>query len=369
MSDKKTEDALPQSSTYTYKWSPESESELPLADFLSKYKPSMVQDDGTKPWIWVRGSQKASKDDEKVDTAVEEAQALLEEVTEKVESIKNDDSIPMRSSKKTGAKSKKELREAEQAQATEKLKEISIRTGYVSGKWLIFAPADKVDMIWSAVATSLVSGPLSSTAAYLAKVATSPKHDTPNYQHVLCIYMPDVYDKAAVAEVLKTLVGKHGVTTLGVKSNLYTSIGLDSKHASGVPSTVWKNTAVLPDAEIKALKEAYFADLEASKSKPKPAASVPDAVVDDSEQPAEKPAAKGKGKPKLKKKAGKDDPFASDSGEENASPPAPAPKKKAAPKGKKRGKQVDDDEEDDERGGDASVSEDEKKPAKKRRAK
>ena len=48
---------------------------------------------------------------------------------------------------------------------------------------------------------SLVSGPLASTAAFTAKVSTSPEHDQPNYQHVMCIYVPDVYDKDAMAEV------------------------------------------------------------------------------------------------------------------------------------------------------------------------
>ena len=48
---------------------------------------------------------------------------------------------------------------------------------------------------------SLVEGPLSKTAAYLAKVATCPVTDTHNSQHVLCIYVPDVYDKPAVTEV------------------------------------------------------------------------------------------------------------------------------------------------------------------------
>ena len=52
---------------------------------------------------------------------------------------------------------------------------------------------------------SLVSGPLSSTSASLAKVATCPKSETPNYQHLLCIYLPNVYDKAAVIEVRASL--------------------------------------------------------------------------------------------------------------------------------------------------------------------
>jgi len=160
----------------------------------------MVQNDGTKPWIWVRGSAPL-KEDTGVIEAREEAAKLLTEVTERVENIKNDDSIPIRSNKKTGAKSKKEVREQVQAEATDKLKEIAIKHGLVSGKWLLFAPADKVDMIWSSIASSLVSGPLCSTSAYLAKVATSPEQETAKFQHLICVYIPDVYDKASVTEV------------------------------------------------------------------------------------------------------------------------------------------------------------------------
>ncbi len=48
---------------------------------------------------------------------------------------------------------------------------------------------------------SLVSGPLAETSAFQAKVATSPQEENPNYQHVICVYMPDVYDKDAVTKV------------------------------------------------------------------------------------------------------------------------------------------------------------------------
>ena len=72
-------------------------------------------------------------------------------------------------------------------------------------------------MIWSSIAcsscflnicsnltvksASLVSGPLCSTSAHLAKVATSPEQETANFQHLICVYIPDVYDKASVTEV------------------------------------------------------------------------------------------------------------------------------------------------------------------------
>ncbi|TFY65444.1 hypothetical protein EVJ58_g1967 [Rhodofomes roseus] len=170
---------------------------------------------------------------------------------------------------------------------------------------LIFAPTDKVDLVWSTIANSLISGPLASTSAHCAKVATCPKHEVPNYSHVLCLYVPNVYDKEDVTEIMKILLRKHGMNLMGVKSNLYTAIGLDSKHPSGIPSTVWKNSALMPETDIKKLKEEYFAELAAAKN-------------NDTEKTAARKAAAGtvaKSKPKLKRKAENDDPFASEDDE------------------------------------------------------
>ncbi|KAI0783070.1 hypothetical protein C8Q75DRAFT_860478 [Abortiporus biennis] len=312
------DDILPTS--YQYEW--DSSSELSLKDFLAKYKPSMVQNDGTKPWIWVQKSK--SEEENGREAAIDEAAKYVKEVAEKVEAIKNDDSIPLRGNKKKGTKSKKELREELQSEAAEKLKEISERHGYVSGKWLIFAPADRIDIIWSTVANSIIEGPLNPTSVHLAKVATSPKNDTPNYQHVMCLYMPNVYDKETVLEVMKVLLRKHGLNLNGVKSNLYTSIGLDSKHPSGIQSTVWRNTALLKETEIKELKDAYYAELSAAKAEVK-------------EQSAQAKAEGSGGdsttkvKPKLKRKAAEDDPFASDDEEE----PKESEKKALKPKATK----------------------------------
>ncbi|KAH9485488.1 UPF0696 protein C11orf68-like protein [Psilocybe cubensis] len=287
---------------YKYSWNPSSS--MLLQDFLTKFKPSMVQNDGSKPWIWVRGSENPKSSQDYAE-AYAEASELLKKVTEKVESIKNDESIPTRSNKKTGAKSKKEVREQVQAEATEQLKEIAIKHGYVCGKWLIFAAADKVDQIWSAIAKSLVSGPLHATPAYLAKVSTSPQHETPNAQHLICVYLPDVYDKASVTEVMKLLLRNHGVNLSGVKSDLYTHIGIDSKHPSGVPSTDLKN--------------AFFAELNASKSLPKSEAAKATIVNasdcnDENTQSKDEVKPKPKPKPKLKRKM--DDPFASEEEED-----------------------------------------------------
>ncbi|KAJ8696909.1 hypothetical protein PTI98_006732 [Pleurotus ostreatus] len=295
-----------------YSWS--SKHEFTLDEFLNKYRPSMVQNDGTKPWIWVNGSKGRDFDAEAQNAACEEGAQYLNEVTARVEEIKNDPSIPVRSNKKTGAKSKKELREQVQATATEKLKEISLKHKYVCGKWLVFAAADKVDVIWKGIATSLVSGPLAETSAFQAKVATSPQEENPNYQHVICVYMPDVYDKDAATKVMRVLLRNHGLNLSGVKSDMYTSLGIDSKHPSGIPSTIWKNTSLMKDAEIKELKEAFFAELSTAKPKATEDKEQKGASGDEEKTHiggSSTKKATAKPGPKLKKKVA-DDPFASD---------------------------------------------------------
>ncbi|KAI0821394.1 translation initiation factor eIF 4e-like domain-containing protein [Irpex lacteus] len=320
------DDELPATESYPYFW--HKESELTLQDFLKKYKPSMVQNDGTKPWLWVEKAQ-SSEDDADRDKAEKEAAVLLEEVTEKVESIKNDDSIPVRANKKKGLKSKKELREEVQAEASEKLKDISIRHHWVSGKWLIFAPPDKVDLVWSTLATSLVEGPLASTCATLAKVSTSPKDESQNYQHVMCLYVPDVYDKDKVIEVMRVLLRNHGLNLMGVKSNLYTAIGLDSKHPSGIQSTVWKNSALMKEADIKALKDEYYAELNASK------ATTAEKVADE-KKPTPLASSGATGKPKLKQKQVQNNIFESDDEDEKVPKAKPLSKADTDTKAKAR---------------------------------
>jgi hypothetical protein len=45
------------------------------------------------------------------------------------------DEIPVRANKKKGLKSKKEVREEIQSKATEDLKAIALKHGFVAGKW------------------------------------------------------------------------------------------------------------------------------------------------------------------------------------------------------------------------------------------
>ncbi|KAF8622655.1 hypothetical protein AX15_006766 [Amanita polypyramis BW_CC] len=192
-------DDIPPQSSYPYYWSEGSESSID--EFVTKYRPSMVQNDGTKPWLWVEGSESKFYSDVGREPATLEAIDLLKGCTAKIENIKTNKSIPLRSNKKSGAISKRELREWLQKEATEELKRIAIKHNYFTGKWLIFAPADKVDTIWATLAGSLVSGPLASSSARLAKVSINPDTETSHYRHVIYLYIPNVYDKNDVTAV------------------------------------------------------------------------------------------------------------------------------------------------------------------------
>jgi len=148
--------------------------------------------------------------------------------------------------------------------------------------------------------------------------------------------VPNVYDKDAVTEVMN-LLRNHGVNLSGVKSDLYTMIGLDSKHNSGIPSTVWKNTALLKDSEIKEMKEAFFSELSTKK-----VAASEAKAQDAAESSKAKAVAEPKKKVLKKKVQDDDDPFASDEGDEA---PSKKPVSKKKPTSTKKRPQEDESEE------------------------
>ena len=55
--------------------------------------------------------------------------------------------------------------------------------------------------MFARLARDLVNGALSHTSAFSAKVATTPADVEPNHRYLISLYLPDLYDKAAVTEV------------------------------------------------------------------------------------------------------------------------------------------------------------------------
>ncbi|CCA72760.1 hypothetical protein PIIN_06698 [Serendipita indica DSM 11827] len=328
---------------YPYRWTPTSE--FTLDEFLEKYKPSSIRNDvkNSKPFICV--AAKSNENTEvKYTEAVKEATALVNEVAKQVEDIKNNNDIPVRANKKKGTKSKKEVREELQAKATVSLKKIATENGFVNGKWIAFVDQTQATNVFNKVAHSLVSGPLSQTKAWQVRVRTlpvdDPQDDKPRQSNIE-VLLPDIYDEEAAREVMKVLLRHHGLRLAGAKPNLYTAIELDSKHLSGIPSTVWKGSggpgSVLSEAEVQALRNEYFAELEEAKK---------EANGGEGEGSAPK---KTSGPIKAMNKETDENPFGSDEDEDEESrKPKNAQPKKAAPAPKRPRKQAQSDEDEDD---------------------
>jgi len=138
---------------------------------------------------------------------------------------------------------------------------------------------------------------------------------------------------------------------------LHFASGIDSKHPSGIPSTVWKNTALLKDSEIKALKDEFFANLDAKKTDGSSSliggshASDTPAIEKTTKIEHSDSQAKTKPKPKPKKKTIKNDPFASeddDQEQEEEKERKKLLKAKKAPGNTKRSKPASEEEDDEE---------------------
>jgi len=158
-------------------------------------------------------------------------------------------------------------------------------------------------------------------------------------------------------------------TPSAAKPDLYTGIGLDSKHKAGIRSTVWQPKELIDEKELKEMRDAFFASLKAgtgagsSKAliKPKADDKKDDPFGSDSEDKDDKKLAKEKEAQRrlalLKNKAPRSTNTASKRKEEFSTteeeddvPTKVAPKRKAraAPRATKRvkTKAVSDDDDD-----------------------
>ncbi|BEI93822.1 uncharacterized protein CcaverHIS019_0602810 [Cutaneotrichosporon cavernicola] len=228
-----------------YRWTPSGG--MPIDDFLKKYKPSLL-DKTDAPWIWV--STGGARDDPEAENnalvkAVGKGQVVLDEVTKRVAAIEKDDKIPVRGKK--GVLSKKQARDEAQKKAADALREISLE--------MSFPRTESVDAVWAKIARSVAYGPLRDAGVMTAKVATLDPMAGDMGTHVVIIYVDNIYDKDMVTKVLVSLLEDHGIDPSASKSDLYTLLGIDSKHASGMRSSIWRSSELVKD--VKALKAKY----------------------------------------------------------------------------------------------------------------
>ncbi|KAK4688821.1 hypothetical protein P7C73_g1295, partial [Tremellales sp. Uapishka_1] len=242
---------------FAYYWTPESS--VSIEEFIKKGRPSIVTND-MADWIWVRGTPGDKKDPEEdvnQGAVLEEAERSLIDLERRLDMIEKDGNIPIRAKK--GVKGKKAMRDEAYDETTKKLKELSIRSKWTAGKWLLFPKHEDVDAVFATIGISVAKGPLREAGVMLTKVAPSPlSFDGQPGPHLICLYIENVYDLAVVKKVLEVLLTQHGLEPSAVKSDLYTVAGIDSNHPTKLRSSIWRPNEVITSQDtIKELKAQF----------------------------------------------------------------------------------------------------------------
>lgn len=130
----------------------------------------------------------------------------------------------------------------EGADLLDKLYTLARKSGYSSGKWLLFPPEASVDKQWELVCDATASGRLGTSA----KVAGSLEQDS----FVIVVHVADSFDKEEVSRVLSELKRMPGVMPadrpLFYKADIATICGLKAGTIPGVSATLYNSRQFEP---------------------------------------------------------------------------------------------------------------------------
>ncbi|GAQ46598.1 hypothetical protein AtubIFM55763_001928 [Aspergillus tubingensis] len=120
-------------------------------------------------------------------------------------------------------------------------------TNVVSGKWLLFVSAEKVDEVWGVVAEATAKGEL----GFGAKVATAAAADVAggergsNKTRLICIYTKDYEDRADVERVLRKMAALELVDLDGrpiyYKCDAYTHLDIKGGNVWGLRASMYSS--------------------------------------------------------------------------------------------------------------------------------
>ncbi|CAO1632624.1 unnamed protein product [Sympodiomycopsis kandeliae] len=256
-----------------------------LAEFLDKYPPSNTKSSGNDFWVWVYGSRDRTDRDRKKDER-EEAQLALAKAHQELAELKvvcdkidADPNIPDRTNKAQG-KSKKQRKKALTDKLEDTFPALAKQAEMKTGKWLFFPSAEYVDITFKILAWSVTNGPLSKLTnvncfGVKAACADTLKED----KHVIVLYFEDVWDRDQAHAVLKCVIRHHCLFPSAAKTDLYTVLGIDRSHWSGIKSSIYTCNGLIPkdvQDELKAEYQAEKAQKQAEAKEAKKAANAED---------------------------------------------------------------------------------------------
>jgi len=245
-------------------WSPQSGQSIDT--FLCENKRLRADNPLGVPWVWVdlRNGNEAERDDASdaltgsYDAFIAAGAPLVSRLTNRVEEIQSDDSIPVRKSKKA-PKSKADCRKEEYERFRTSVRELAINMNLTSGKWIYRIPVDpphKVNDFWDVLVKDLAAGDDSKLAAggvKVTKISASPTSDV----YICCVYCENSYDKGAVGKVLDVLLKNFDGSPTGFKTDAFTILGINSGHPSKIePVSLYSKSDFYSKDELAAIAAA-----------------------------------------------------------------------------------------------------------------
>ncbi|GAA6023012.1 hypothetical protein JCM11491_000356 [Sporobolomyces phaffii] len=223
--------------------------------FLKEWNPA-AQREAPQGWIWCQLAQatnedvaKPAEDDQGATGEFErDGQKLLDALVERCREIK--ETAPTRAKK--GVKSQKALRDEEFATFGENIKELAQTHDVLSGKWMFFPSPENVAFVWSKIVRAIADadGPLAQTG--VVKTAKVAPISTNGEAQLICVYVDDSWNKESVSKTLKCLVEDLRLEPSAYKCDAFTILGIDSKHETGIKSSLYGKYEFMTKTEIEA---------------------------------------------------------------------------------------------------------------------
>ncbi|CAO1636025.1 unnamed protein product [Parajaminaea phylloscopi] len=242
-----------------------------LNQFLDSNLPSKTKSVGNESFIYVcsgRRSEPKAQEQLTMKNALAEAQAEMLQLQTAYETIDHDDRIPLRQSKAKGRSKAQRKKALTDRLGAEVLPSLAQEGGLDGGKWLFFKDEAYVDGTFRALAHSIVDGPLSKTRANVHTVKVSCcDRLRDGKEYLIALHFDDIWSAETAREVAETVIRHHSQFSRACKTDLYSVLEIDSKHWSGLSSSLYNLNTLVPQDVQKELKEAYQEDKALRNSK------------------------------------------------------------------------------------------------------
>lgn len=119
-----------------------------------------------------------------------------------------------------------------------------------------------VDATLRTLAHSLVDGPLARLAeagvrVHSVKAGCKDQRRDGENDFLVALFYEDVWDRAGSADLARCLLRNHKLFARAAKSDLWSVLGIDSRHWSGITSSLYNYDSLLPRDEQNELVELY----------------------------------------------------------------------------------------------------------------